>query len=93
VPGAALALTTVRTAGSPLAGTLAIVLLSAALAAGAFVIQTDVDLNLADEGHLWHVTARAVLGDVPLRDIRAYDPGRYYWGAVWFTLLGPGLIS
>ena len=80
-------------AAQPRLDVLVIVLLSLALAVGCFWVQGDIDLNLADEGQLWYVTTRTALGDVPLRDIRSYDPGRYYWGAAWFKLLGPGIIS
>jgi len=72
---------------------LVIAALALALPIGLFVLQGDVDVNLYDEGYLWHVTTRTALGDVPMRDVRSYDPGRYYWGAAWFRVLGPGLIS
>ena len=72
---------------------IAIVLMSVTIATANFLIQGDIGLDLGDEGQLWYVTARTALGDVPLRDVRSYDPGRYYWGAAWFALLGPGIIS
>jgi hypothetical protein len=80
-------------AAHPLRYGLVIVLFSLALAVARFLVQGDIGLDLGDEGQLWYVTTRTALGDVPLRDIRSYDPGRYYWGAAWFKLLGPCIIS
>jgi hypothetical protein len=70
-------------AAHPLRYGLVIVLFSLALAVARFLVQGDIGLDLGDEGQLWYVTTRTALGDVPLRDIRSYDPGRYYWGAAW----------
>ena len=50
-------------------------------------------INLADEGYLWHGAIQVLEGAVPIRDFRAYDPGRYYWCAMWMRFLGRNLVS
>ena len=64
-----------------------LLILSVVISLISLVLQNDVGFNIADEGFLWYGTIRAGLGDVPVRDFQAYDPGRYYFGALWFKIL------
>jgi hypothetical protein len=66
---------------------LLLALLAVLLAATAFALEGHVGLDLNDEGFLWYGTIETARGHVPIRDFESYEPGRYYWGALWFWLL------
>lgn len=70
-----------------------IVFLSFGLVVIFFLLKGDIGLDLSDEGHLWYGVRETAEGAVPIRDFRAYDPGRYYWAAGWYQLLGPGILN
>jgi hypothetical protein len=63
-------------------------LFSAAIASLVFALQWRYGFNWGDEGWLWYISQRTALGQVPIRDIFSYDPGRYYWTAAVFKALG-----
>ena len=63
-------------------------LAGAAVSVAVFLLGWRYGFNLADEGWLWYISKRTALGDVPFRDFFSYDPGRYYWSALVFKLLG-----
>ena len=68
-------------------------LLTLALSIGWFLLDGNVNVNLADEGFLWYGTYAMRHGQVPMRDFQAYDPGRYLWTVAWSYLLGDGLAA
>jgi hypothetical protein len=57
-------------------------------AAAVFLVQWRYGFNWGEEGWLWYISQRTALGEVPVRDVLSYDPGRYYWTAAVFKLLG-----
>jgi hypothetical protein len=64
------------------------VLLGAAVSLTVFALQWRYGFLWSDEGWLWYISQRTELGQVPLRDVFSYDPGRYYWSALIFKLTG-----
>ncbi len=50
-------------------------------------------INVADEGYLLFGTQQCLKGKVPIRDFRAYDPGRYFWCSLWMKRLGVNYIT
>jgi len=58
-----------------------------------FGLTSTIGIDLADEGFLWHGSQLTALGQMPVRDFQAYDPGRYYWSAAWSELFGTGLLA
>jgi len=56
-----------------------------------FWLQGSMGIDFADEGFLWYGAAQTAAGQVPLRDFQSYDPGRYYWTALWLPIFGTGI--
>lgn len=58
-----------------------------------YLLQGRIDIPNADEGQLWYGAIQTADGQVPIRDFQAYNPGRYYWTALWLKGLGTGIMS
>ena len=72
----------------PIGEVLEAIALSALVAGTVFLVQWRYGFNWGDEGWLWYISQRTALGEVPVRDVLSYDPGRYYWTAAVFKILG-----
>jgi hypothetical protein len=68
-------------------------LLALGLVSVNFWLQGRVGINFADEGFLWYGAVQTADGQVPLRDFQSYDPGRYYWTALWAPIFGTGILG
>jgi len=79
--------------GRPRYAIVKIALISSVLVGLSFWLQGSINIGLSDEGYLWYGAIHTALGKVPIRDFQSYDPGRYYWAAIWSFLFGDGILA
>ncbi len=72
---------------------LKIILLAALLSGFTYLLQSDIGINISDEGYLLYGAMETAAGKVVKLDFRGYDPGRYYWLAAWSLIFGDGLLA
>jgi hypothetical protein len=70
----------------------AVAALAALLSAASLLSHVKEGPAKADEGYLWYGALRTLEGETPLRDFHSYEPGRYYWCALWMLAFGRGVI-
>jgi hypothetical protein len=67
---------------------------TAVMTIAVFLVQGKVGFTLWDDSFLWYGAQRVLLGEIPIRDFQAYDPGRYYWCAAFMSIMGNnGIIA
>ncbi len=83
----------VGAAGTGLAGTSISLALAILLPLASYLWLGGRNLNLSDEGFLWYGVQRTHVGEVPMREFQAYDPGRYHWCIAFAPLFGDGILG
>ncbi len=74
-------------------GAKGILLVSCTLVLLFSVIPANIGIGTVDEGFLYYPSKRILHGEIPIKDMFSYNPGRYYWSAALFKLFGDGLLS